>query len=854
MFRKTTVELHDGTIVVQPDYPLELTEALRYWRRTLVVDDDTYKRSVQGRYEELYKEFAAYDHGTNVLTRKLVTMPGFAKLVRDTLTECGWEVTLVDRRLPMPPPNIPAALEGLYDHQKPCAYTALMSGGGIIACPTGWGKCVGPETLQMYYDGTVKRADEVKVGDVLMGDDCTPRTVLERVDGQGPMYRITPKVGKAFTAADHHILCLVKSGTGKRDKYADGHIVELTVEDYIRRSKTFKHQYKLYRVSVDHAYKHVRIDPYFVGIWLGDGDWNQPTITATDPEIIEYIHTYATSIGMGVTRYAYSGTTPRWRIVRRGGKNNALLDSMREYGLVASKIKRIPHEFMANSREIRLQLLAGLLDSDGCLNEGTDFDFTSRNAALAGDVALLARTLGFRVHRSTYKARGFGRTVDCERLRITGDTHLIPTKIKRKQARTRKQCKNPLRTSFTVERIEDGPYVGVMLDGNGRYLLGDGTVTHNTHIMAALIKGHTAEALQLRGTPITIVATPDKDITLKDYEDLTELLPDREVGLIMSGRNKVSDDVQVITLNSLHRVDPLDVGVVIVDEVHASSSDARAEALSKFTLAARWGVSASPTGRFDGKDKVTEGLFGPIVYHRTYQQGVADGALVPIVVYWVKAPEPSIGLGSYLAYKTRDAQYRHGVRRSLNQNKMVAEILKRVPDSMQTLCIMQFIDQMDALMVHCDPGMRYVHAQTSKDKALDRARNLDAISAKERRQIYADMNSGEIRQILSTHVYKQGVNFPQLEVVINAGGGGSDIVATQIPGRQSRKIEGKDQSFLVDFWHPWDTVDKGGKDTPGPILKDDQSRRRAYKKLGFEQIWVDDVNDLPFLKGTQSKT
>lgn len=663
MFRKTTVELHDGSIVVQPDYPLELTETLRYWRRTLVVDEDTYKRSVYGRYEELYKEFAAYDHSTNVLTRKLVTMPGFAKLVRDTLTECGWEVTLVDKRLPMPPPNIPAAMQGLYDHQKPCAYTALMSGGGIIACPTGWGKCVGPETLQMYYDGTVKRANEVKVGDVLMGDDCTPRTVLERVDGQGPMYRITPKVGQAFTAADHHILCL----TPRR-----GHVEELPVSYYAAIPPAEQSRYSLYRST----------DVFKRGY---------------APPIAQY-------------------------------------------------------------------------------------------------------------------------------------------------------------TSFTVERIEDGPYVGVMLDGNGRYLLGDGTVTHNTHIMAALIKGHTAEALQLRGTPITIVATPDKDITLKDYEDLTELLPDREVGLIMSGRNRVSDDVQVITLNSLHRIEPLDVGVVIVDEVHASASDARAEAISKFTLAAKWGVSASPTGRFDGKDKVTEGLFGPVVYHRTYQQGVADGALVPIVVYWVKAPEPSIGLGSYLAYKTRDAQYRHGVRRSLNQNRMVADILKRIPESMQTLCIMQFIDQMDALMVHCDPGMRYVHAQTSQDKALERTRNLGAISAKERRQIYADMNAGVIRQILSTHVYKQGVNFPQLEVVINAGGGGSDIVATQIPGRQSRKIEGKDQSFLVDFWHPWDTVEKGGKDTPGPILKDDHSRRRAYKKLGFEQIWVDDVNDLPFLKGTQSKT
>ena len=56
-----------------------------------------------------------------------------------------------------------------------------------------------------------------------------------------------------------------------------------------------------------------------------------------------------------------------------------------------------------------------------------------------------------------------------------------------------------------------------------------------TRLLTAVMRAFPHEALKLRGTPLTAVATPDKDITEKDYRDIVELLPDREVGLVMSG-------------------------------------------------------------------------------------------------------------------------------------------------------------------------------------------------------------------------------------------------------------------------------------------------------------------------------
>lgn len=387
-----------------------------------------------------------------------------------------------------------------------------------------------------------------------------------------------------------------------------------------------------------------------------------------------------------------------------------------------------------------------------------------------------------------------------------------------------------------------------------------------THIIASIIKAYSHDELCMRNTPKVVVATPEQDITRKDFNDLVKLLPDREIGLVMTGSKHFSDDVQVITLQSLPLLDCDDIGIFIVDEVHTAASEKRMEVIMSARRALKWGVSATPAGRFDGRDLVTEGLFGPLVYQRTYAEGVADGALVPIKVYWVKAPVPehvrnlhcasSMGLENYMKFKTRSGKYRNGVDRNDEYNQIVAQLLTKIPPELQTLCILQHLDHMDKMVYHC-PGIKTVHAEESADNLRKKGcNNLLPVPKKDRRQTYDDMNSGTCRKIVSTYVYKQGVNFPQLTVVVNAGGGGSDIVAKQIPGRESRNIgEGKPNAFLVDFVHEWDTLtDKNGRVRPGPILKDDKSREKAYTDLGFDQVWLDTIDELPFLKANNGPT
>jgi len=356
-----------------------------------------------------------------------------------------------------------------------------------------------------------------------------------------------------------------------------------------------------------------------------------------------------------------------------------------------------------------------------------------------------------------------------------------------------------------------------------------------THVMGALIRAHDRDDMALRNTPMTVVITPGVDLAKKNYRDLAEdILPDRDVGLICTGAKRYSDDVQVVTPDSLHKVNLKECGLLIYDEVH-TLTEKRAERVMEATHAMRYGVSATPSGRFDGADLMTEGVFGPVVYHRTYQEAIEDEAVVPIRVYWVEVPPPD----GWLSCRSKDATYRNGVWRYAPMHQTVSDIWNKIPDDMQTLGIVDKIEHMNRLAPFLD-GTTMVHAETSA-AALTKKRfaNISAVSKKEREAVYKKMESGALKRTVSSGIYRTGVNFPKLTVLVNLAGMGSEIIAGQLPGRASRNIEGKECAFLIDFWRPWDIVVKEDLTSkPSFIFRDDMKREQMYAALGFEQQWV----------------
>ncbi len=866
---KATLTLGDGFVAIRP-FPETLLPKLRYWKRSLVFNQRTHRREMQATGETLYRvEEGAAEDGTP--SRTCITLPGFAKRCKDHLVSCGWGVDVVDSRTPMPEPDIAKAMTGLREYQYELVYDMLMSGGGVMAGATG---CHAKGERVLCADGHAMAVEDVRIGDRLLGHDGTPRTVVALHHGVKPCWRVVPVKGDPFVVTEDHMLTLVRTRRrAGKDSLAD-ELVDVTVKDWMAWGAWRKHLHKLVRSGgVDFGASETTvlpIPPYVLGVLIGDGCFSGSIdFTSMDKEVVAEMGAYVAKNGWRMaTRPAGKATTYLIRFGNQGKRTEApLRATLRRLGLLEcrSGSKFVPHEYLTASRHDRLELLAGLIDADGYVANNT-YDYVTKSGRLADDMAFLCRSLGLAAHvakcRKGIRATGF--TGDYWRLSISGDTSAVHCRIPRRKCAPRAQKKSVLRSGFTVEPVGDREYFGFTVDGDNRYLLPDFTITHNcgkTHIMKALCNAYPHEALMARGTPTVVVAVPDKDITRKNFNDLTELLPDRKVGLVMSGSRNFSDDVQVITLDSLHLLNADDVGVLIVDEMHTASSDTRASELLRFTKARTWGVSATPDGRFDGKDVVAEGIFGPVVARFSYADGVRAGCLVPITVYWLDCPEPNIGLDCYLRYKTRDQRYRWGVYDNRLRNQLVGRVFAGIPRDMQALGMLQFTKHMEKVLrgcasAGCNPMPTQVHAGTDAAAFPPSSFwHVKAVTAKERKAIYADMRSGAIRQAVATHVWKQGVDFPGLSVVVNVGGGGSEIVSQQVPGRASRKVDGKDRAYIVEFRHGWDvTRGKSGRETPGPVLRDDESRRKIYEELGFEQISLENERGLPWMSSSGSPT
>lgn len=114
--------------------------------------------------------------------------------------------------------------------------------GGSKIVVVGKPGCFAPGTEIMMFNGSIKKVEDVKIGDRLMGDDSTPRNVLELCHSTDMMYTIKPYKGEPYTVNEHHILSLKK---------ANGEIVDVTVHEYLKKSKFEQKQLKWYRTSVE---------------------------------------------------------------------------------------------------------------------------------------------------------------------------------------------------------------------------------------------------------------------------------------------------------------------------------------------------------------------------------------------------------------------------------------------------------------------------------------------------------------------------------------------------------------------------------------------------------------------------
>ena len=355
----------------------------------------------------------------------------------------------------------------------------------IIGARPGEGKCLGVGTPVMMANGTTKTVECLQIGDAVMGPDSRPRIIRSITSGLEPLYEIQQRNGLWYTVNESHLLSLQHDGRTIRN---------IAVREYLRQSKKFQQRHKGYKVPVEFPEQPIPIPPYILGLWLGDGTSANQHITTADPEVVEEIQAFAKAWHLLITKQRKSeNKATTYSLVAKHGTGdwqnhpNRFLLALRQLTLLNNK--HIPSDYLLNSREIRLQLLAGLIDSDGAINN-YGLIFYNTNERLAEQVCGLARTLGFRAQCTRYAAKLKSRNFTCTAYKVTigGKLSQIPLRITRKR-RGNSTTHTSLATNFRIIPKGVGRYYGFTLHHpDGLFLLSDCTVTHNSTLALQMAK------------------------------------------------------------------------------------------------------------------------------------------------------------------------------------------------------------------------------------------------------------------------------------------------------------------------------------------------------------------------------
>ena len=349
----------------------------------------------------------------------------------------------------------------------------------FIILITGGRGCERPTQEVIMADLSVKQIKDIKIGDKVMGDDGTPRTVLQTYHGYSQMYCVHQTNAEDYYVNDGHILS-IKKGKNSSGRYTNlPNYLDINVLDFANKSENFRRRMYGYKVgSIPYKEQAVMIEPYLLGLWLGDGTSIFPQITTPDKEIKEYLSEYTKQNNLKLVVNGKKGDAETLRLKKVGGPTNPFMDKLRFYNLVGNK--HIPQEYISNSEKVRLDLLAGLLDTDGHMDRN-GYEITQKDKTIAKQIKFIADTLGFKTSIKEKKAKIYDK--DCGivyRIFINGDVWKIPCKVERKKVHEHKKRNDWRISHLTIEPIGKGEWYGINLDGNQRYLHSDGTVSHNS--------------------------------------------------------------------------------------------------------------------------------------------------------------------------------------------------------------------------------------------------------------------------------------------------------------------------------------------------------------------------------------
>jgi phosphate starvation-inducible PhoH-like protein len=400
-------------------------------------------------------------------------------------------------------PYLRPLYDALHDMVEPESIPRLMQAGTIEIAPLAYMRGRAQPTTQpvLTPDG-FRPIGELEVGDLVIGSGGEPTVVLGVYpQGEKDIYRLTASDGSSTLCCGEH-LWTVKTRADKRRGKPWRVLQTNEMIGNLRAGRTRRYELPMLTAPACHPEQDVPLDPYALGLLLGDGcltGSTNPGFATEDPELA----------------LALGGALPGIRVRHKGGVDyalshdrqpgevltleNPLTRALRELDLLGTRphTKFVPEVYLRNSADVRLAVLQGLLDSDGApvtrFARGARVHYVTTSARLKADVIQLVQSLGGIAYprQRTALGRKLGRAKervaderrDAHVLEIRLPAGIEPFRLTRKRARydESRGGGRPVRFIESIEPAGRAEAVCIQVAAaDSLYVTDEYLLTHNT--------------------------------------------------------------------------------------------------------------------------------------------------------------------------------------------------------------------------------------------------------------------------------------------------------------------------------------------------------------------------------------
>lgn len=351
-----------------------------------------------------------------------------------------------------------------------------------MSCPPRVGKLLADSTPVLTKEGWKKHGD-LRVGDILYRPDGKETMVLAVHPKQFTTHTVEFSDGSKIKCHANHEWKVIRHGIKGERVVETNYMINRLETGGVEKKRDHRYNFSLpMKQPIQGTHKELPVAPYTFGAWLGDGTSLRPRLN--EPEMDECIAFRVEKDGYKIHKRYVHKTTGVLSIEFDG-----LREGLRKIGFCNTKNnpeKNIPDIYLTASIEQRLELLAGLLDTDGTLTKNEHrYHFSTTSIPLRDTFIQLISTFGWRASVQEYEPRvsssGIHGRKTVYSIGFNPDIE-IPTVVPRKHLTEFSKKRKVAITAIYESEPEQGNCITV--DGDGMYLVGDRLIpTHNSSLV-----------------------------------------------------------------------------------------------------------------------------------------------------------------------------------------------------------------------------------------------------------------------------------------------------------------------------------------------------------------------------------